>query len=145
MEFTVTKRDRPKEHGSEGSEKVGVGCVRCAAAKARGEQRAGQRSADGRDDEAEDLDAIDADARETSSNGVPAYSLNLLADRCPLDQDPEAHDDNRAGDRRMELFRPPPAEARVTPTWAGFVRRSSSTCCEARRPAPIQGSGQPSP
>ena len=77
MEFTVTKRDRPKEHGSEGSEKVGVGCVRRAAAKARGEQRAGQRSADGRDDEAEDLDAIDADARETSSNGVPAYSLNL--------------------------------------------------------------------
>jgi hypothetical protein len=32
----------------------------------------------------------------------------------------------------------------VTPTWAGVVRRSSSTCCAARRPAPIQWSGQPS-
>jgi hypothetical protein len=38
----------------------------------------------------------------------------------------------------------PRLRARVTPTWAGVVRRSSSTCCEARRPAPIQWSGQPS-
>jgi hypothetical protein len=31
----------------------------------------------------------------------------------------------------------------VTSTWAGFVRRSSSTCCEARRPAPVQWGAQP--